>query len=230
MKRILWFSILITITSLVISCGDSQSTGEKGVTELELSPDTASVNSPLSTQNSGLKPALKREYPAIPGGAAEPKVKTLAKYVMNGISNVNWTAVAAVTHPDHPVVISPTVNVDANSVAINGRQLKKLYKTDSMIVWTRKTASGEPINLQFKKYVDQYIWDHNYLEAELHVNKFISRGPTANTLKEFFSGAEVVEAFVQKEDELNWQALNLIFRKVEGKYFLVGLVHDQHSL
>ncbi len=180
--------------------------------------------------DSNLKPSVLLDYPTIATTDAGVNVEDAAQYVLNRLPNKNWPAIGAITRSDHPLTIAPTTHIDTGSFTIDGKMLKKLYESGEEINWNTISVSGKKLKMSFPDYFNKHLWDRDYRQADLHINEFIKRGPGLNTIKQHFKGCELVEALIESDEELGWQALNMVFKKIDGKYYLVGLINDQHSL
>ena len=226
--------IISTFLGLIViswSCGNHE---ESSKVDIQIS-DTTDI-SELDTLNieqyltenvpdSTYEPSPTYGYPLI-----ESKVEDVAMYLLNRLNEKNWHAVSALTSRDFPLKISPKVHLDSNTFTLDGNLLAKLELSGEEIIWYSNTASGEPMEMNFAEYANQFIFDNDYTTAEFHVDEYISRSSLINNIKEEFPNCKTVEAFIQNEGEMNWQSLNMVFKYIDNKYYLVALIHDQYEI
>ncbi|MBL4704528.1 MAG: hypothetical protein JKY54_08400 [Flavobacteriales bacterium] len=212
--------------------GDLKNTSVSTDTISNSATDTSSMLKYLreNTPDSTFKPSPVFGYPLI-----ESKVEDVARYLLERLKEKNWPAVSALTSSDHPLRISPKVHLDSNTFTVDGKLLSKLEISGEEIVWYINTASGEPMIMNFTDYFNRYIWDKDYSKAHFHVDEYISRSSLINNLASEFPNCKTVEAFIKTDIKSNpsaiqWRSLNMVFKYMDNKYYLVGLVHDQHEI
>ena len=82
------------------------------------------------------------------------------------------------------------------------------------------------------KYIDGYVYDVDFIKpGNLKVNQVIGAGTTANNLKQMYPTCDFTEShfsgFDKKYDGMDWRSLRLVFKLKDGKYYLVGVIHDE---
>jgi len=180
--------------------------------------------------DTNLMPTPNFGYPFIESFNEDVTVEDVANYLLKRLQERNLLAISALTHDELPVKISPKVRLDSNTFSIDGKLFSKLALTNETIRWYGMMASGEPLELNFEDYWDQYVWNKDYSKAILTFNKFENRSSVENNIKSHFPDCDIVEAFLKGDQELSWQSLILVFKVHEGKHYLVGLIHDQHEI
>jgi hypothetical protein len=182
------------------------------------------------TADTSLLPTPSFGYPFIESYGDDISVEDVASYLLKRLKDKNWLAISALTHEDLPVHISPKVHLDSNTFSLNGKLFSKLELTKEMITWYEVMASGDPLELNFEDYWNQYVWNKDYTKASLSFNKIENRSSIENNLESYFPDAEFIEAHLKGDQELSWQSLILVLKKYENKYYLIGLIHDQHDI
>ncbi len=86
--------------------------------------------------------------------------------------------------------------------------------------------------MTFEEYFARFVYNADFLNAEKSsVNEMIGGGTTTNNLVEIYKGCAFTESyfsgFDKKFDGMDWCSLRLVFKKYEGKFYLVGVVHDE---
>ncbi|HUM37898.1 MAG TPA: hypothetical protein PLQ85_13585, partial [Anaerolineae bacterium] len=101
--------------------------------------------------------------------------------------------------------------------------------------WGVYDGSGEPIQLTFAAYYQKFVFDHDYTTAvAVSVNERLGMGNSIDNSQEYYPGAMVVEyhfpGFDPQYGGLDWTSLRLVFQEFEGRWVLVGIIHDQWTI
>jgi len=96
-------------------------------------------------------------------------------------------------------------------------------------------GSGTPIELKFKDYYPLFVYSADFANPDQKAfNQSIGQGNTINNLTAYYPGAEFVEyhftGFDPQLEGKDWQSLRLVFLIQNGKYYLIGIVHDQWTI
>ena len=108
------------------------------------------------------------------------------------------------------------------------------HNKQAKILWGTNDPTDDPINLTIDKYIDEFVYDVDFLHPEKQkINEFIGGGNTQNNLLTVYEGYDFTESyfsgFDKKLDGMDWRSLRLVFKQKDGKYFLIGIVHDSWS-
>lgn len=210
----------LEIEHVYVDSSDTSSNGNHGEPPVEIVSDNLEEIAEIAP----------KVYPTIPTSDTEVQVEDVAVYVLNRIKSGNYEELYAVT--GESFAISPNVSVDP-MLKLKRNQLSEFWwnGTPQNVLEINITApSGQPEVHSSSSYFSQYIWDKDYSQADLYINEYITRSTQVNNLKTAFPNCEVVEALHETDEEFGWSALNLIFEKIDGNYYLVGLIHDQHTI
>jgi hypothetical protein len=178
-------------------------------------------------------PAAAPDPAALPGPAApEEDTELLARAVsaLTLIKNRHWDALAGMAHPDKGITFSPYASAGEGCRVFTPDKLKGLGKDTTLYAWGVRDGSGEPMKLTFADYYARFVYDKNYAnKAKIGLNKVVQSGKTANGIAERFGkDAAFVEYHkkIDEQDGAGWGALRLVFEKLDGQWYLVGVVHD----
>ena len=155
------------------------------------------------------------------------------KEVLTLFKKKNFKKLAIHIHPTDGLRFSPYGFIDVNKDQLFQKaDFLKLINSQKPIIWGNQDGSGDEIKLNFNKYFEKYIYDADFLFAEkISFNKTISNGNSKNNINEVYKGCVYAEnyfhGFDPKLNGIDWTSLKLVFKKLNGKYFLVGIVHDQ---
>ena len=138
---------------------------------------------------------------------------------------------AAVVHPKEGITFAPYAYIDEDHRRLLPEELEPAWRSGEIARWGAYDGRGDPIDLSFTDYVDRFVWDRDYREAEPNVGGVRGRGNTISNIDEVFPGSRVVEYYVPaREHELDWRALRLVFEEYEGELRLVAVVHDEWTI
>jgi hypothetical protein len=101
--------------------------------------------------------------------------------------------------------------------------------------WGRYDGSGDEIILTIQEYFGEFVYTADFLNAEKKsLNQVLGGGTTVNNIEEVYSDCDFMEfyfsGFEPEYEGLDWCSLRLVFQKYEGKYYLVGIIHDQWTI
>jgi hypothetical protein len=161
----------------------------------------------------------------------------LTNNVLTALKNKDYDSLALLIHPEDGVRFSPYGFIDTvHDRVIHTEFMMTQAEPNKQIkiLWGTKDPTDDPINLTIDKYIDEFVYDVNFLHPEkLKINEFIGGGNTQNNLLTVYDGCDFTESyfsgFDKKLDGMDWRSLRLIFKQKDGKYFLIGIVHDSWS-
>jgi hypothetical protein len=158
-----------------------------------------------------------------------------ANQVLAAFNSKDYVALSLLVHPDSGVRFSPYAYIDtASDKVVTADWIKKQAdKTkQEKVLWGTVDPTDEPINMTVDNYVRRFVYDVDFLKPEkFKVNEFIGSGNTVNNLQAIYNNCDFTEShfsgFEKKYDGMDWRSLRLVFRMKDGKYYLVGVVHDE---
>ena len=221
---VMFFFILI-----LFSCnGNENQTTETTSEEVVITkPDTntiSKVDSPvLVIPKEEIAPVL----------SLDSTLTLLSKEVLLLLKNKDYKALVNYIHPEVGVVFSPYGFIDnENSILLTREKFLQALNDGKKINWGNYDGSGDPINLSLKDYLQKFVYNADYLNAEkFSINKMIGSGNSLNNLKKVFPGLHFTESyfsgFKKELSGMDWTTLRLVFKKSGDKYFLRAFVHDQ---
>lgn len=163
---------------------------------------------------------------------------SLTKDVLTVIKNKNYDSLALFIDPVNGVRFSPNAFVDTSSDKVfKAETFKKeaTAKKQQKLTWGEYDGSGDPISLTIDEYFKKFVYDVDFLAPETRkVNEFIGGGNSQNNLLAVYDSCDFTEShfsgFDKKLDGMDWRSLRLVFKMKDGKYFLVGVIHDEWSI
>lgn len=169
----------------------------------------------------------------IPASANEnvEDVKTFAKGVVELISEKKWKEFSKIIHPKEGVKFSPYTYVTEEAVTLKAEQFLDLTKNKKKASWGFYEGSGDPIQLNFNEYYQEFLYKLPYAQAKPGKpnEEQTTIGSTVNNIPKAFSGEGVltVQFFIQKDKEelFNSGGLTIVLKKDQEKLYVIGLVN-----
>ncbi len=166
---------------------------------------------------------------------AEEIVPDLANQAVLALKNRDMPAVAALVHPISGLRFTPYAYVQPSDLVFPTDQLPGLFEDPTAYHWGAYDGTGEPIDLTFAQYYEDFVYDQDYAQAEeVGYNERLGTGNSIDNSQEFYSGAFVVEYYFSGFDPqyagMDWRSLRLVFQQHEGTWYLVGIIHDEWTI
>lgn len=182
-------------------------------------------------------PSGETSAPATASPAADTSaLPALADSLVGLVAQQRWDTLARFVHPEQGLRFSPYGYVDSSDVVLTPASVATLNASTEPRLWGRYDGSGKPIRMPFDEYYERFVYDRRYREAiRGSVNEQLGTGNTINNLPAFFGGnAAFIEYHVRGSEEysgMDWRSLRLVFLPdAEGRWRLVGLVHDEWTI
>ena len=163
-------------------------------------------------------------------------LRSLTKKVFSLIRDKKYAALDSLIHPEKGIRFSPYSYITAADKNFSRKEFTSLFgkNKNSRITWGAYDGSGDPIVLTAPEYFKKFVYDGNYVHPEkLQVNKIIGKGNTTNNIHSYYKGNDFTESYFsgsRKYDGQDWKSVRLIFKEINGKFYLVGVVHDQWTI
>jgi hypothetical protein len=230
MKKI--FVFIITVCSFTIACKDKAK--ESKVEETETGDNTKTIDpkadSLLKAKN--LQDSLRSVH------RKDSILLKLTQNILLTLKNKNYSAFANYIHPVSGIRFSPYGYVDTLShLRFSKEKFIATASADSqeMIVWGVFDGTGDPIKMTFNNYMQRFVYDVDFAKPEKRsVNEFIGSGNSLNNLDSVYKDCDFTEShfsgFEKKYAGMDWKTLRLVFKERNGKYLLVGIIHDEWTI
>ena len=160
-----------------------------------------------------------------------------ANEVLNALEKQDGRRLASLVHPEKGVRFSSSAYVDIEVDLIFSRdQIEHFWTNRSVYQWGYEDGTGDPIILTPAQYWRKYILTRDFRQiSSINVNDDQASGNTVNNSATVYPNATRVEYYIKPSSrdsvaQLDWAALRLVFERVDGLWFLVGVIHDQWSV
>ncbi len=214
---------LITIVCLLYSCGG-------GKTEPRAVDDTANID--IAERGGTLVPT----HDSVPVVQADKNevLMELTKEILTIFKTQQYNKLDTFIHPTEGIRFSPYATVEESDKKFTKESFDKLVTSskNKKLTWGSYDGSGDPIVLTPNEYFKKFVYDRNFVKPEkAGVNELIGTGNSINNIKSFYRDADFTEShFTGGKSEMDWKSVRLVFKEVNGKYYLVGIVHDQWTI
>lgn len=210
--------ISISFISLaILSCNNSGNKKENVITDTTARAD--SIINPLDVDDP----------------VRDSTLLALNKEVLKAFKNKQYDSLSLLIHPDEGVLFSPYGYVDtASNVVIKAETMRTWAdkKKQVKMVWGWYDGDEEEIKLTMNEYVKLFVYDVDFLNPDsIKVDDLVAGKHVLKMLTDLFPGCHIVEShfdgFDKKQEGMDWRNLRLVFKLKDGKYYLVGVVHDE---
>ena len=155
-----------------------------------------------------------------------------ASYVVQALRTQDYSAAAALVHPERGVTFTPysTVDFDVNRT-LTADQVRDLTKDDAVYTWGIQDGRGDPINMTAQQYFSAFVCDRDYTKASLiGIDQIMLSGNALENLTDAYPGCRFVDFTIPGTDGLDWSSLKLVFQPGDTSWYLVGVVHGQWTI
>lgn len=167
--------------------------------------------------------------------ACKPEAQASSVEVMAKKTRYAWalkksSMLAKFAHPVKGVRFSPYSYVNVkDDVVFKPKEMEKFFSDEKTYLWGIRDGSGEEIRVKPHAYYLDWIYSAKFSDADLSINKIKGVGNSIENTAEAYPGAQVAEFYFPGTAEyegMDWGSLRFVFEKYEGKWFLVGVIHN----
>lgn len=193
----------------------------------------SACNSTDKSADSSLSQDSATQAKEIDTVADEETLPTIATEILIALKAKDYKAFTAYFHPTEGVLFSPYGFIDTKtSRKLTKAAFIKLIDEHGSVNWGSYDGSGDSIKLTAQKYLDRFVYNADFLNAEKTAyNQIIGKGNSLNNLNEIFPNHPFIEyhfsGFDKKYAGMDWTSLRLVFKQHQSSYYLVAVIHDQ---
>ncbi len=161
----------------------------------------------------------------------------VANEILDALEKKDAEMLAKLVHPKKGVRFSPSAFVDIEIDRVfSSVQIEQFWEDRRTYTWGYEDASGDPIVQTPTQYCREYITTLDFRRlAVVNVNDDQATGNTANNASVVYPTATRVEYYIKPSmlnlnEQVDWEALRLIFERHNGSWFLVGVIHARWSV
>jgi hypothetical protein len=194
----------------------------------------SACSSPTPTQ----RPPTVTPQPSLTPTPAPTEPLTVletAEVIIQALSEQDLAKVGDFVHPEMGLRFSPYATIREDHLVFMAEDLPGLLTSDEVYTWGTYDGSGEPIELTFGGYYDEFVYSADFANPEtVALNMRIGQGNTLNNIQDFYPSADFVEyhfsGFEEQYEGMDWESLLLVFVEESGVPYLVAIVHDQWTI
>ena len=228
MKKL--FVIIVSICSFGIAC--------KNKSESKIETTTGDRTKTVDRKADSLLQAKRLQDSVQSVHRKDSILLKLTQNILVTLKNKNYPAFANYIHPVSGIRFSPYGYVDTlKHLRFSREKFIAMVRNDSqdMIIWGEFDGTGDPIKMTLNNYMQRFVYDVDFAKPEKRsVNEFIGSGNSLNNLDSVYKDCDFTEShfsgFEKKYEGHDWRTLRLVFKERKGKYFLVGIIHDEWTI
>lgn len=235
-RKVSLFTIIVLILTLVLS-GCTPATPDTNLQkELERKNDQIKK---LEEEKQVLEDRiveLEKVEDNEPVPTLQNSLLSTALEVMEVIADEDMSGLSAYIDQTQGVRFSPYGYIDVqNHQVFTAAQVSGLMNDPQIFSWGSYDGTGDPIDLNFADYFEDFVYDEDFLYPHIIGNNvLIGKGNTLNNIAQVYPNGEFVEfhftGFDTQYEGMDWTSLRLVFEENNGTWFLIGIVHDQWTI
>lgn len=161
--------------------------------------------------------------------------QTIVNEALSALKKKDFQAFARLIHPKEGIRFSPYGYIDTLSDRKYSAENFLLLMSDAKkpaLKWGRYDGTGETMKLTAAQYFSQFVYDADFFNAPSNtLNKQVSAGNSVNNIAEIYKNSQFSESHFAGIDKkmagMDWRTLRLVFKQLDTKWYVVGVVHDQ---
>jgi hypothetical protein len=171
------------------------------------------------------------------GWVSDPVAVRAAEAVM-ALKDGDMEVLSGLVHPVKGVRFSPYATVQTGAggdLLFSTSQFQLLMEDTTVYHWGVYDGSGEPIDLTFRQYFQEFVYDVDFVRPDVvGFNQVVGQGNSIDNIATAYPNGVMVEYHFEGFDPqyggMDWRSLRLVFEGQGGTWYLVGIVHDQWTI
>lgn len=154
--------------------------------------------------------------------------------IMQLIKDKDMAGLSNYVHPSKGLNFTPNVHiVIGRDMVFDVQEVASLAQDTTVYNWGYYLPPPVEVEmlLNFNDYYDDYIYDEDYMDADLiGINTIVNTGDEIDNVHDSFPNSEFLEfMFVGAPHSRgsDWRSLKLVFEEENANRYLVGIVHGQ---
>ena len=165
---------------------------------------------------------------------AKRAIAAEAERAIHALKRKDMEAFASYIHPVKGVRFSPSASVAPSSnIVLTASDVRRWFRSSARRVWGFTDGTGAPIRMNSAEYYNKFVYNRDFANAPvIDFNKSETKSTDRNNVWEVYPDALVVEYYFPPStpDGNDWASLRLVYEKHEGRWFLVGVIHDAWTI
>lgn len=230
-KGIFIVLLLLTITVFISACTPKNPPSDNDNISKELEEQLKEKNNKISELEKKIKELEEDKVLE-----EDEHLLTTSINVLKSLQNEDMEKLKDYIHPERGVRFSPYSYVDLEkNIILKRDEIVDVFNDSKTYIWGNYDGKGDPIELSFKDYYKEFVYDKDFLNPQIIGNNYIvSSGNSLDNVKEAYPNGKFAELYFKGFEEqfegIDWESLKLVFEKQEGKWYLVGIIHGQWTI
>lgn len=158
-----------------------------------------------------------------------------AEAAVKAFKEKDMDALKQLIHPDKGILFSPYGHVDTKTALVFKRSELPSLQDETVYVWGSFDGSGEPIELTFRQYLEQFVYDKDFAQAEqIGVNEIKGSGNSMPNIEDIFPDSRFVDHYFSGFEEqyagMDWASLIIVLEEHQGSWYVVAAIHNQWTI
>ena len=167
-------------------------------------------------------------------GELPEELVTLSHRITTLLKNRDYASLVPYIDPEICLRFSPYYYLNPQDRIFCPEDLAEI-SSEEIFLWGQYDGTGNPINLSFGEYHDQFVYDQDYFQAPfVGLNREVGTGNSINNISEIHPGGMMVEyhfpGIDPKYGGLDWRSLRLVFINQDGIWYLTAIVHGEWTI
>lgn len=164
----------------------------------------------------------------------EAAVKKANDEVLQALKSTDYKTFATFIHPEKGISFSMYGFVNPKDDRhFSKDDFEKFQPTKTLFTWGAQDGSGDPYKATINDYFAKWVFSKDFTASQYSLNKFLGGGNSLNNLKEIYPGKDFTENYIkgtEKNGEMDWKTIRLVFEEFQGKEYLIAVVNDQWTI
>lgn len=178
---------------------------------------------------------VDKNHLAIQKGEIPEELIKQGQYVLAALRRYDYILLADLIHPDYCLRFSPYPYLNENNLSFCPQDLPESANTSELYLWGRYDGTGDPIKMTFQAYHQDFVYDADYLNAEMiGFDVELSSGNAINNIPDLYPDGLTIEYYFSGFDPqyggMDWRSLRLVFIKDSNNWYLAAIVHGEWTI
>ena len=192
----------------------------------------------VPVQHNGLSGWVNSGFLARQEGSASDPVAAPAAEAIMALKDGDMEALSSLIHPSKGVRFSPYATVQTGAgedLVFSANQVRGLMGDPTVYHWGAYDGSGEPIDLTFRQYHDEFVYGVEFARPDVvGFDEVVGQGNSIDNIASVYPNGVMVEyhfeGFEPEYAGMDWRSQRLVFEEQDGSWYLVGIVQDQWTI
>ncbi|MGI6358554.1 MAG: hypothetical protein ACOX2K_07690 [Bacillota bacterium] len=156
--------------------------------------------------------------------------------VIRLLRDKDFAGVADWVHPDKGLRFTPYAFIEVEKDRrFSAEEVAGLMGDETVYEWGFYDGSGEPIELTFADYYQRFVYDQDFVNAQVIGNNYsVSYGNTIDNIGEAYPDGKYIEFYFPglhpEYGGADWRSLRTVFEQENDTWYLVGIVHSEWTI